>query len=552
MDEPLDNFLAFCQVCEDIKSTRSKLKKVNILDRYLRKLDEKSLQITSRYLSGLIFPKWSGQEVFVGYSALVRLVMEITGSTEKEMSKFYVKYGDLGETASELFSNKSILPLMTIPLTISNIHLAFERMSRETGYGAVKERRKILKGLLLDCTPFEAKYLIKILVNELRIGLNEGLVEEAIASAFRSGVEDVRNALLITADIGLTAALALKKKLSDARIEPLHPTNFMLADPMKTPEEVETYYKRNLFAEYKYDGVRTQLHRKGGSVKLFSRRLEDISKSFPEIIALGEKINGDYILDGELLGFSEQGPIGFQELQHRLRKKMPAKELQERIPVRYFAFDILFYNGRQLIDEPLQKRKDFLRGLELRGQISMADHFVVEKAPEIAKLFEESKRLGFEGLVLKEPSSPYTPGRRGRAWIKLKKELDTLDVVIVAAEYGHGKRAGVLSDYTFAVREEDGLRVVGKAYSGVTDEEILQLTSRLKELMIRDEGYRIIVKPQIVLEVAFDGIQRSDRHDSGYALRFPRIKRIRDDKGPDQIDVLDRIEQIFRRSGSFG
>jgi DNA ligase 1 len=253
-------------------------------------------------------------------------------------------------------------------------------------------------------------------------------------------------------------------------------------------------------------------------------------------------------LDGEIMAIRNGKPLHFQELQKRLRRKNVTGQIISEIPVVYAVFDIALINGEQTIMKPLKQRKDILSKIFFGKPIINTKHNVVNTAQEIIAMFDESRDIGYEGLVLKEPESQYHPGKRGRYWIKLKRELDTIDAVIVIAEYGHGKRAGVLSDYTFAVRDENNdnqLRIIGKAYSGLTDKEINTITKQLRSIMIKDDGYGIVVKPELILEISFDSIQKSDRHDSGFALRFPRIKNIRSDKNVTDIDTLQQVRRIY-------
>jgi DNA ligase-1 len=330
---------------------------------------------------------------------------------------------------------------------------------------------------------------------------------------------------------------------------------------MVTAEEIINYYQKPLICEFKYDGIRAQMHKSGQQIRLFSRNLSDITNAFPELAnaAMNMKLLSstslldieDFILDGEVMAFQNAKPLHFQELQKRLHKKNLTEQIMTETPLVYVVFDIMYFNGESLIKKSIKQRKEILSNIYFKEPIINSTYKLVNSEQDIIAMFEKSKDIGHEGLVLKDPDSKYRPGKRGRYWVKLKKELDTIDAVIVIAEYGHGKRAGILSDYTFAVRDDDNsvdnLRTIGKAYSGLTNDEIHQMTKRLKSIMIKDEGTQIIVKPEIILEIAFDSIQKSNRHDSGFLLRFPRIKNIREDKSVSDIDSLQRVKQIYEK-----
>ena len=538
---------------EKVRLAKGKNEKVSILAGLLSRLkSEDEVEYAARFAAGRTTRKGSAEETQVGYSALVGVLREVTGVTQEELSKSYLKHGDLSESAAEFIGRRREATLFDgdeDALTILDVASTFERMTEAQGKGSTATKRDLVKSLLYrGGGELEAKYIIKILSKEMRIGLVEGLVEEAVAEAFGEGPgrETVKEAYLMLGDIGLLAREARGGRLADVRIEPMRPTNFMLAEPMASAEEISGYFGgRELFAEYKYDGVRAQVHKLGGEVKIFSRRLEEMTRSFPEVVEAASRIPHDVVLDGEIVAFREgEGPLSFQLIQRRLRRA-DVEESKRIAPIRYFCFDILYLDGSPVHRESFRARRALLWGLLKGTSLRRADSRTVRTSGEIDAFFRESRSLGYEGLVLKDPESPYTPGRRGRYWAKLKEELDTLDVVMVAAEFGHGKRAGKISDYTFAVRDGDGLKVIGKAYSGLTDKEIDEMMVRIKRLTVGEAGFRMAVRPEIVLEVAFDSIQKSDRHDSGYALRFPRIKRVRDDKKAGDIDTLERVSEIY-------
>jgi DNA ligase-1 len=440
---------------------------------------------------------------------------------------------------------------MAQQLLLPDLYDQLRKIADAAGPGSAEAKRKILTGLLVNSSPLEAKYLIKIVAGgELRVGVVEGLVELAIAKAFGRDLQAIRQAMLLSGDISQVALLAKKDALSIVIMKPLTPLSFMLADVMFSAEEIEQYYNKPLICEFKYDGIRVQLHKFGVKVKMFSRKLEDVASSFPEIVSVVSSMPSEFILDGEVLAYRADRPLHFQELQKRLRRKAVTDHLMAEVPIVYVPYDIMYLNGQSLIDRPLTERKKLLSQIRFREPIIDLGYRVVSTASEIAGAFRESRSAGHEGLVVKELESQYYPGKRGRHWTKLKHELDTIDAVIVIAEYGHGKRAGTLSDYTFAVRDENdsgSLKTIGKAYSGLTDAEIAKMTEKLRSVTIKNEGYRLIVRPEIVLEIAFDSIQKSDRHNSGFALRFPRIKYIRTDKTVGDIDTLEKVQRIYER-----
>ena len=560
-----NEFSYFVEICENIRSTTSKNLKVSILSEYLSRLDNDSLPIAILFLSGRIFPRGSRQNINVGFSIIMQSLSEIAMLDASEIQQVYLTHGDMGALSEYAVSKKHIFSLFRQQQqTLCFVYNQLKKIADTVGSGAGKNKTKILTGLLIDMLPLEAKYLIKIINGEMRIGLVEGLIEIAIAKAFNQNIKVIREAMLVAGDIAQVSILAKRNLLDKAIIKPLTPLSFMLADVMFTAEEIINYYEKPLICEYKYDGIRVQLHKFGQEIRMFSRKLADVTNAFPEFAdaalsatatsssssSLSPSSNIDFILDGEILAFRNNKPLHFQELQKRLRKKTVTEQIIAEVPVIYTVYDIMYFNGEAIIKKPLNERKEILSCVAFKQPIINSSYKIVNSEQEIISMFGVSKDIGHEGLVLKEPNSQYHPGRRGRYWVKLKKELDTIDAVILIAEYGHGKRAGTLSDYTFAVRDEKNnnkLRVIGKAYSGLTDEEIDDMTNRLKSLMIKDEVYKIIVKPEIVLEIAFDSIQKSDRHDSSFALRFPRIKNIRNDKTVADIDTLEKVEQIYKK-----
>jgi DNA ligase-1 len=574
-----DQFSLFVETCEKIRSTTKKNEKIDIISNYITNLDETSLSIAVLFLSGRALPIGSTRTLNIGFTTIMESLSEIAMLDIKDIQNIHLKHGDIGAMAEYAVSKKHIISLFNQQegISLSYVYHQFKKIANISGSGSNKNKKNILKGLLIACSPLESKYLIKIITGEMRIGSVEGLVEIALSRAFDRELQYIREAMLISGDVSQVAVLAKKNILHNAIMRPFVPVSFMLADVMFSAEEIINYYNKPLICEYKYDGIRLQMHKFDNKVRLFSRNLVDITYAFPELVkaAIESTIRTpdtttihnqvDFILDGELIALKNDKPLHFQELQKRLRRKNVTDDITTEIPIYYIVYDIMYFKDNQVLKKSLLDRKNILSTISFKKPIINSSYKILDSIEQIIAIFNESKDIGHEGLVVKDPLSQYHPGKRGRYWMKLKKELDTIDAVIVIAEYGHGKRAGVLSDYTFAVIDDDDddddenlnnnnnnylensrLKTIGKAYSGLTDKEIDEMTERLREIIIEDNGNRILVKPEIVLEVAFDTIQKSDRHNSGFALRFPRIKNIRTDKSLKDIDTLEKVRQIYK------
>ena len=578
-----DQFSYFVETCEKIRSTTKKNEKIDIISNYITNLDETSLSIAVLFLSGRAFPIGSTTTLNIGFTTIMQSLSEIAMLDIKDIQNIHLKHGDIGAMAEYAVSKKHIISLFNQQesISLSYVYHQFKKIANIIGSGSNKNKKNILKGLLIALSPLESKYLIKIITGEMRIGSVEGLVEIALSRAFDRELQSIREAMLISGDISQVAVLAKKNILHNVIMKPFVPVSFMLADVMFSAEEIINYYNKPLICEYKYDGIRLQMHKFDKKVRLFSRNLVDITYAFPELVkaAIESTIKTqdtsihnqvDFILDGELIAFKNDRPLHFQELQKRLRRKNVTDYITTEIPIYYIVYDIMYFKDNQVLKKSLLDRKNILSTISFKKPIINSSYKISDSIEQVIAIFNESKDIGHEGLVVKDPLSQYHPGKRGRYWMKLKKELDTIDAVIVIAEYGHGKRAGVLSDYTFAVIDEDKkdtnnnknnlnlnnnninylenctLKTIGKAYSGLTDKEIDDMTERLKQIIVEDNGNRILVKPEIVLEVAFDTIQKSDRHNSGFALRFPRIKNIRIDKSLKDIDTLEKVRQIYQ------
>ena len=556
-------FLQFANVGESIAATSAKLEKMRLLAEYLRALKSDQLSIVTTYLTGRAFPQSDPRTLQTGWAVIYRALVAATKISDAEFHRIAASHGDLGKTAFEVLEGRT----KPQPFSILESRDLFEKLHRTRGPIAKTE---LLQTCFANLSGREGQYVVKILTGDLRIGLREGLVEEAIARAFEVPLEHVKEANMLLGDIGATASLASQEQLDRAELSIFRPIKCMLATPEPTAEAIWQRFssvgaavpganvERNpprtadatVFVEDKFDGIRAQLHRNSKRAEIYSRDLRLITDQFHELAEQARKFEVDLILDGEIVAFELGRKLTFFDLQKRLGRKTDGADLfasaSADVPVAFIAFDLLWLDGRSLLKNALQERRELLRGLKLPKQFQIAEVFPAHSAAEIEEHFQQARRRLNEGLMIKDPSSFYTPGARGMFWFKLKKELATLDVVVVGAEFGHGKRNNVLSDYTFAVRDETSgeLLPIGKAYSGLTDVEIAELTDHFKQHTIIDHGRYREVKPEIVLEVAFNSIQPSTRHASGLALRFPRIKAIRRDKNVDAIDTLTYAREL--------
>jgi DNA ligase 1 len=571
--------LHFAETCEAIAATTKKLQKTAIVSAYLKTLPVDEAAAAAIFLSGRAFPAFEERTLQVGGAILWQVIGDLSGKSEHELTEIYLRHGDAGSVAAEALRHRPESSLAIADLRLTEVREAFSEIAAARGPAA---KAGLLRALLQRVTPLEAKYIVKIVTGDLRIGLKESLVEEAIASAFEVPLELVKRANMLIGDLGETLRLASTGKLAEARLHLFHPIDFMLANPVESSEEALSYFQ-NVAVEDKYDGIRAQAHVSQGEVRIFSRTRDEITESFPELPAALASLPEDAVLDGEIVAWSVTAAgvsaraLPFSALQRRLGRKKVSAKLMRDIPVAYLVFDVLYAGGELLLDRPLRERAKILDQLlsapliagprsavvcqsreqprlsfedsdeNLLAPVLRAPVATAHSTSDIEDLFTAARDRGNEGLVIKDLDSPYTPGRRGKAWLKMKRELATLDVVVTAVEYGHGKRIGVLSDYTFAVWDGERLVNIGKAYSGLTDAEIAEMTQWFLAHKTSERGLRLEVEPKIVLEVAFNNMMRSTRHESGHALRFPRIVRLRSDKRAEDADTIETVKEIFER-----
>ena len=649
-------FSAVAELAEELAGETGKLKKRAAIARAISAVHAAAPQSGDAgsfalYVAGTPFAEADPRKLNAGGALLSKALLAVSAANGVELTAAYRRYGDMGAAAFDLLMASSEWGAKTPELTLVDVADAFARMAAAK---TTAIRAGLVEGMLRRATPLEAKYLLKLMLGDMRIGVKQSLVEEAIAAAAGAPVEAVRRAVMLEADLAGAVWRAFEGTLKEARMRLFHPLGFMLASPVETPQEaVERFMEKSekvsvvkvkkprkkvdendgdsleeseataglsiratrvaeddnslvgqhqsisetqrrvieAFLEDKYDGMRAQVHcgdaEQPGRVTIYSRNREDVTESFPELEEAFAKVRpepdqelGGLIFDGEILGWDlEQArALPFAVLGQRIGRKRVSNEWRQQVPVIFMAFDLMCVGGELLLELPLRERRNRLeavveklvervvspvtvderardsQGVLFAGsesadveRLMISPSRLVESAEDIDRAYADARARANEGVMVKAAESVYQPGRRGLAWVKLKRELATLDVVVTGAEFGHGKRAGILSDYTFAVRGDDGeLLNVGKAYSGLKDAEIAEMSGWMMAHTLEDQGFFRTVEPLMVLEVAFNNIMRSGRHASGFAMRFPRILRIRTDKPASEIDTVERVEEIYQ------
>jgi DNA ligase-1 len=536
---------SFAECAESVAATTKKLEKAAILGNYFESLSDADLIRGARYFAGHQFASTDARTTNVGGSIISAALSEATGFAPEDLYPRYVRLGDPGDLAAEIIKEARHVYQPTI--TLAETESLITRLSETRG---IRNKTALLTTVLRHATPLEGKYLVKLLSGDLRIGLREGLVEDAIARVFGRSLEDVAYANMLLGDIGETATRARAGELRDISMRLFHPIKFMLATPAADLTDIARTMPETFLVEDKFDGIRAQAHVDAGRVAIYSRTMDEITHRFPELIDPLQSLKTDVIIDGEIVPANGEVILPFSELQKRLGRKKVGVQLLTAIPVVLVAYDLLYAGGKVLIDQPLSERRHLLGQIVSdQGPLRMSRGKLLQDAALLDDEFDSARARGNEGLMIKSPESPYKPGRRGRDWLKLKRAIATLDVVVTAVEVGHGKRRNLLSDYTFAVRrsvEDDELLNIGKAYSGLTDRELMELTEWFKNHTLQEfaHGRVRVVEPTIVIEVTFDRVQPSKRHKSGYALRFPRILRLRPDKKTPDIDTLETVRRL--------
>lgn len=546
-------FSDFSDLCEKLEKISSNLETRDVIADFLERIqDDDELYNTVLFLMGDIFPMWDNRDLGIGPGLLYEALKFATGLNKDEIENLVKERGDLGLAVEEAIKRKKQQTLFTEELTIKSLRESFDEISRMAGKGSQTGKIRALADLFISTSPHEARYLARLILGELRIGVGEGTMRDAIAKAYGVDPDLVERAFMLTSDLGKTAVIARnegREGLERVGLTPHVPVRMMLAQVARNLEEAISEMGTAI-VEWKYDGGRVQVHKTGEKITIFSRRLEDITDSIPEIVdSVKERVTGDVILDGEVIAIKNGKPMPFQNVLRRLRRKYDIDDKAEEIPLFVIFFDIIYRDGKNLIDLPLKERRRHLEDVITEGDsISIAIEITTDNPAEAMKVYHDAINAGHEGVMVKNPLSKYSPGRRGKNWLKVKPTLETLDLVVVGGEWGEGRRARFIGSYELACYDPstDGFLRIGRVATGFTDEQLEDLTAIFKDLIEYEEGKIVRFVPRVVFEVAYEEIQKSTKYESGYALRFPRLVRVREDKSPDEADTIERVERIYR------
>jgi len=544
---------------EELEKESGKLKKTDILSELLSKTSSEILPKVVILASGKVFPAYSELETGVATKMMIRAIAKATGISSNEIIKKFKEFGDLGLVAEECIKHKKQKTFFKKSLTVELVFKNMQKLAVLTGTGSQEKKLNLIAELLVSAEPKEARYVVRTILETLRIGVAEGIIRDAIAKTFNVGSKLVESAWFLNQDYGEIAKITKEKGekgLKKVKIELGKPIMIMLGEKAPTLKEALEKYENSIL-EYKYDGMRTQIHKKKDKIWIFTRRLENVTNQFPDLVNFakeGIKVN-ECIIEGEAIGIDPKThePIPFQELSRRIQRKYDIRLMTKKIPVRIYLFDIVYLNGKILFNEPYSKRRKILKKSikVISKKFEMSQSLVTKDLKKAQKFYKESLKEKQEGLMVKNLDAKYQPGRRVGYWLKVKPVMESLELVIVGAEWGKGKRSHWLSSFTIACRDPDTGEYLpcGKLGIGLTDEQFQEFTKKLKGLIVKEKGIELKIKPEVVIEVVYEEIQKSPTYESGYALRFPRLQRVRGDRRPEDCDTIDRVTKLFKSQG---
>ncbi len=545
----LMEFSRLINVYKSLEDTTKRLEMTDITSEFLKETPADILDIVVYFLLGKVFPDWMDRELGVGTKLVIRVISTVSGVPEPVIEDYIREEGDIGKACEKAINKKKQVILFRESLSVEYVYEILNKISEFSGARSQEKKLKYLSNLFSSATGEETRYLVRIVLGTMRTGIGEGTVRDAIALSFNCEPSQVERAYMLTNDLGLVAKTARKnpKDLNELDITFFKPIKFMLAQVSSLQEAKERM--SILSCEIKYDGSRAQIHKKGKKIKIFSRRLEDITPALPDLVeSVRKSITGDVIVEGEIVATENEHPRPFQYVLRRLRRKYDITEMIEKIPLKIYYFDVLYRNS-SLIDLPFTERRKVLEEIitDVQGA-ELSQVLLTESVEEAQKFFEYSIDIGHEGLMIKDVQSVYQPGARGKKWLKIKQTLENLDLVIIGADWGEGRRAHWLASFLLGIRDEYGnFLEIGKVGTGITDDTFKEFTEKLKPYIIEQKGKTVKLVPNLVVEVAYEEIQKSPNYESGYALRFPRVVRFREDKSVDEADDLARLHEILRK-----
>ena len=543
--------MSFAELCQRVEGVSGSLEKIDLVAAFLKNLDDDELAVASGFIMGDLFSPSLDLVMGVGPSILYEAMARACGCSTERISDMLRATGDPGLVASAAVDKKKPIGFAAFikdePLSIKEVYQRLVAVARASGKGSQDAKVKNLQYLFSQATPLEAQYIARLAIEDMRIGIGEGGVRDAIAQAFSQDASKVERAYNLTNDIGLVAVNARKGTLADLSVLINHPIKMMLA---QVGEGISASMQElgSAAIEWKYDGARVQIHKDGKRVRIFSRRLEDVTRSLPEIVRLAQEVRADKaILDGEVVAIGKDSrPLAFQEILKRFRRKYNVEKQAKETPLHLFLFDLIYLDGQSTVDLPLTRRRELLEGIA--DPSILADQVISDSVQKAEEIYHQALEKGHEGLILKNSMSVYAPGKRGKNWLKIKPVMETLDLAVIGAKWGEGRRASFLGSYRLACLDEatSKLQDIGWVATGLTDEALAELTELFRELILVQNGMEVELKPAVIFEVAYEEIQKSQSYSSGYALRFPRLVRVRDDKSLEEADSLERVESLYR------
>jgi DNA ligase-1 len=558
---------------EKLEAIPSKLEKTRIIANLLSKTPAEDIPEIVPLLQGRVFPKFLGYELGIATQMMMRAISKTTGFSLKDIEKKFKETGDLGLTAEYFVRSKKQVTLLRKKLTVETVFNNLKKLALITGAGSQEKKLSLIAELLASAEPKEARYIVRTILEELRVGVAEGILRDAIVRAFlikegaskeeiKKATEIVDYAWNILSDFGEIAKIAKEEGingLKKVKIELGRPIQVMLGLAAKSIEDVVKEFGK-VIAEWKYDGMRCQVHKKGDKIWLFTRRLEDVTKQFPDLVKLCREClePEECIVEGEVLGIDPKTklPLPFQVLSQRIHRKYEIEKMVKEIPIQMNLFDVVYVDGRVLFNEPLYKRRKILEKIVKikEEKFQLTKGIITDDVKKLEEFYHKALNAKQEGLFLKVFDSPYVFGRHVGGWYKIKPIMETLDLVIVGAEWGTGARAKWLSSYVLACRDPDtgNFLPCGMMGTGLTEEQFQTMTDTLKPLIVEEKGRKVVTKPKVVVEVGYQEIQKSPNYESGFALRFPRLIRIRDDKSPEDADTIQRVKELFKSQGRAG